>query len=239
MATLTLGDPALNLPVVKQRTTVVVEPTSKGGGTYDSAEITTVITINNDQPREVEFILPYSTVQFSASMAVTSAGDTSYKERIVRVGRLDGNLERVKPYLQKIGLSPDAYDTDKELRAIVNQFRAGTLKLPAGLITVKVQLSAVIQLIDKPDGTKVYSFKAYSPLPAFGMAGGRVPLTLAVLFKGDESIRPQVTKYEVTNPFGDGANSNTTQVLAQPFGEDISFYWKWQTDPVVEFEYHY
>ncbi len=239
MAVLTLGDPALNLPVVKQRTTVLVEPTSRSGGKYDSAEITTVITINNDQPRDVEFILPYSTEQFSASMGVTSAGDASYKQRITRVGRVEGDLERVKPYLQKIGLSPDAYDTSQELKAIAGQFRAGKLSLPAGLITVKIQLSAVINEITKADDTKVYSFKAYSPLPAFGMSGGRVPLTLAVLFKGDESIRPQVTKYEVTNPFGDGANSNTIQILAQPFGEDVSFYWKWQTDPVVEFEYHY
>lgn len=239
MAALTLGDPALNLPIVKQRTTVVVEPTSHSGSTYDSAEITTVLTINNDQPREVEFILPYSTVQFSATMAVTSAGDAAYKERIVRVGRIDGNLERVKPYLQKIGLKPEDYDTPQELKTLIGQFRAGVLKLPAGQVTVKIQLSAVVNEMTKADGTSVRSFKAYSPLPALAMNGGRVPLTLAVLFKGDESIRPQVTKYEVTNPFGDGANSNTIQILAQPFGEDVSFYWKWQTDPVVEFEYHY
>ena len=73
-----LGDSVLNLQILKQHTTVVVEPTSQMGGTYDSAEITTVFTVNNDQEREVEFILPYSTVKFSASLAVISAGEQIY-----------------------------------------------------------------------------------------------------------------------------------------------------------------
>ena len=49
MATKILGDPALNLQVVKQRTTVVVEPISQSGSEYDSAEITTVVTMDNNQ----------------------------------------------------------------------------------------------------------------------------------------------------------------------------------------------
>ena len=97
MATKILGDPALNLQVVKQRTTVVVEPISQSGSEYDSAEITTVVTMDNNQSEEVEFILPYPTVQFSASLAVTSAGDEFYKERITRVGRITGDLQRIKP----------------------------------------------------------------------------------------------------------------------------------------------
>jgi hypothetical protein len=238
MATKILGDPALNLQVVKQRTTVVVEPISQSGSEYDSAEITTVVTMDNNQSEEVEFILPYPTVQFSASLAVTSAGDEFYKERITRVGRITGDLKRIKPYIQRLGLSPDSYDTGKELKAIAKQFRAGTLKLPAGLITVKIQLSAVINASTNADGIKMYSFKAYSPLPAFSLSNQRTPLTLAVLFKGDESIHPQIVKREVANPFGDNTNP-ITEILDQSLGEDISFYWKWQTDPVVTFEYHY
>lgn len=238
MATKILGDPALNLQVVKQRTTVVVEPISQSGSEYDSAEITTVVTMDNNQSEEVEFILPYPTVQFSASLAVTSAGDEFYKERITRVGRITGDLKRIKPYIQRLGLSPDSYDTGKELKAIAKQFRAGTLKLPAGLITVKIQLSAVINASTNADGIKMYSFKAYSPLPAFSLSNQRTPLTLAVLFKGDESIHTQIIKREVANPFGDNTNP-ITEILDQSLGEDISFYWKWQADPVVTFEYHY
>lgn len=233
-----LGDSALNLQISKQHTTVVVEPTSQMGGTYDSAEITTVFTVNNDQEREVEFILPYSTVKFSASIAVISAGEQAYGERIAQVGRIGGDLSRIKPYLQKIGLSKDQYDTDKELKSIAKQFRAGKLKLPQGQVTIKVQLSAVIDEITGEDGVKHYSFKAYSPLPAFSMAGGRVLLTLTTLFKGDEVIKPQDITYNITNPFGDGTNP-VTELSNQQLGEDIAFFWKWQTDPVVEFTYHY
>lgn len=234
----TLGDSALNLSILKQHTTVVVEPTSQMGGTYDSAEITTVFTVNNDQEREVEFILPYSTVKFSASIAVISAGEQAYREREAEVKRIKGDLSRIKPYLQKIGLSEDQYDTDKELKSIAKQFRAGKLKLPQGQVTIKIQLSAVIDEVTGEDGVKHYSFKAYSPLPAFSMAGGRVPLTLTALFKGDEAIRPQDITYNITNPFGDGTNP-VTELPNQPLGEDIAFFWKWQTDPVVEFTYRY
>ena len=170
-----LGDSALNLQILKQHTTVVVEPTSQMGGTYDSTEITTVFTVNNDQEREVEFILPYSTVKFSASIAVISAGEQAYGERIAQVGRIRGDLSRIKSYLQKVGLPEDQYDTNKELKSIAKQFRAGKLKLPQGQVTIKIQLSTVIDEITGEDGTRRYSFKAYSPLPAFSMAGGRVP----------------------------------------------------------------
>lgn len=234
----TLGDSALNLQILKQHTTVVVEPTSQMSGTYDSAEITTVFTVNNDQEREVEFILPYSTVKFSASIAVISAGEQAYREREAEVKRIKGDLSRIKPYLQKIGLSEDRYDTDKELKSIAKQFRAGKLKLPQGQVTLKVQLSAVIDEITDEDGVKRYLFKAYSPLPAFGMAGGRVPLTLTALFKSDENIKTQNIAYNVTNPFGDNTNP-VTELVNQPLGEDITFFWKWQTDPVVEFTYNY
>ena len=238
MSKTTLGDSALNLQILKQHTTVVVEPTSQMGGTYDSAEITTVFTVNNDQECEVEFILPYSTVKFSASIAVISAGEQAYSERIAQVGRIKGDLSRIKPYLQKIGLSEDQYDTDKELKSIAKQFRAGKLKLPQGQVTIKIQLSAVIDEITGEDGVKRYSFKAYSPLPAFDMSGGRVPLTLTALFKGDENIKAQNIVYNITNPFGDGTNP-MTELVNQPIGEDITFFWKWQTDPVVEFTYNY
>lgn len=239
MNKLTLGDSILNLQILKQHTTVVVEPTSQMGGAYDSAEITTVFTVNNDQEREIEFILPYSTVKFSASIAVISAGEQAYGERIAQVGRIGSNhLSRIKPYLQKIGLSTDQYDTDKELKSIAKQFRAGKLKLPQGQVTIKIQLSAVIDEITGEDGVKRYSFKAYSPLPAFDIAGGRVPLTLTALFKGDEIVKPQDITYNITNPFGDGMNP-VLDLPNQQLGEDITFFWKWQTDPVVEFTYRY
>lgn len=238
MNKLTLGDSVLNLQILKQHTTVVVEPTSQMGGTYDSAEITTVFMVNNDQEREVEFILPYPTVKFSASIAVISAGEQAYGERIAQVGRIRGDLSRIRPYLQKISLSEDQYDTSRELKTIAKQFRAGKLKLPQGQVTIKIQLSSVIDEAIGEDGVKSYSFKAYSPLPAFDMSGGRVPLTLTALFKGDENIKAQNIVYNITNPFGDGTNP-VTELVNQPLEEDIAFFWKWQTDPVVEFTYNY
>lgn len=99
-------------------------------------------------------------------------------------------------------------------------------------------MSAVIDEITGEDGVKRYSFKAYSPLPAFDMAGSRVPLTLTALFKGDEVIKPQDITYNITNPFGDGTNP-VMEMPNQQLGEDITFFWKWQTDPVVEFIYRY
>lgn len=238
MNKLTLGDSVLNLQILKQHTTVVVEPTSQMGGTYDSAEITTVFMVNNDQEREVEFILPYPTVKFSASIAVISAGEQAYGERIAQVGRIRGDLSRIRPYLQKISLSEDQYDTSRELKTIAKQFRAGKLKLPQGQVTIKIQLSSLIDEAIGEDGVKSYSFKAYSPLPAFDMSGGRVPLTLTALFKGDENIKAQNIVYNITNPFGDGTNP-VTELVNQPLEEDIAFFWKWQTDPVVEFTYNY
>ena len=238
MNKLTLGDSVLNLQILKQHTTVVVEPTSQMGGTYDSAEITTVFMVNNDQEREVEFILPYPTVKFSASIAVISAGEQAYGERIAQVGRIRGDLSRIRPYLQKISLSGDQYDTSRELKTIAKQFRAGKLKLPQGQVTIKIQLSSVIDEAIGEDGVKSYSFKAYSPLPAFDMSGGRVPLTLTALFKGDENIKAQNIVYNITNPFGDGTNP-VTELVNQPLEEDIAFFLKWQTDPVVEFTYNY
>lgn len=194
--------------------------------------------VNNDQEREVEFILPYPTVKFSASIAVISAGEQAYGERIAQVGRIRGDLSRIRPYLQKISLSEDQYDTSRELKTIAKQFRAGKLKLPQGQVTIKIQLSSVIDEAIGEDGVKSYSFKAYSPLPAFDMSGGRVPLTLTALFKGDENIKAQNIVYNITNPFGDGTNP-VTELVNQPLGEDIAFFWKWQTDPVVEFTYNY
>lgn len=238
MSTVTLGDPALNLQVTKQRTTVVVEPTSTAGGNYDSAEITTAIYINNDQAREVEFIVPYSTEDFSASLAVISAGPDVFKKRLARIERVGGNLERIKPYLRKLGYAEESFDTQEELKAIAKQFRAGTLELPAGPIVVKIQVTAMIEP-KQTDQLKTFAFRAYSPLPAFGIVGGHVALTLAVLFKGDENIKPQVSKAEVSNPFGDNLPITGTPILGQAVGEDLLYWWKWLIDPVVDFEYHY
>jgi hypothetical protein len=238
MSTITLGDPALNLQVTKQRTTVVVEPTSTAGGDYDSAEITTAIYINNDQAREVEFIVPYSTEDFSASLAVISAGQDAFKKRLTQVDRISGNLSRIKPYLRKLGLAEESFDTQKELTAIAKQFRAGTLELPAGPIVVKIQVTAMVEP-KEINGVKTFAFRAYSPLPAFGIVGGHVALTLAVLFKGDENIKPQVSKADVSNPFGDNLPVAGTPILGQAVGEDVLYWWKWLIDPVVDFEYHY
>ena len=115
---ITLGDPSLNLQITKQHATVVVEPTSQMGGKYDTAIISTVFVINNPgEARDVEFIVPYETESFSASVAVISAGAEAYRKRIDSLSKITGNLERIKPYLSKMQLPADQYDTKKELRS--------------------------------------------------------------------------------------------------------------------------
>lgn len=237
--TYTLGDPALNLSISKQHATVVVEPTSQMGGTYDTAIISTVFVINNpSEARQVEFIVPYVTESFSASVAVISAGAEAFHDRKDSLSKITGDLERIKPYLGKLLLPADQFDTKKELRAIAKQFRAGVITVPTGQTSIRVQLSAIVEPKDV-NGIKTFSFRAYAPLPGIAVDGGRVPLSIAARFKGDETIRPQITKSAWSNPYGDPVGAPSIELPAQPHGEDTIFYWKWQYDPVVDFEYHY
>lgn len=239
MAALTLGDPSLNLQITKQHATVVVEPTSQMGGTYDTAMISTVFVVNNPgEAQDVEFIVPYETESFSASVAVISAGAEAYHNRIDSLSKVTGDLERIKPYLGKMQLPADQYDTKKELREIAKQFRAGVITVPAGQSSIRVQLSAIVEPQDV-NGVKTFSFRAYAPLPGTVVAGGHVTLSIAARFKGDESIHPQVTKSAWSNPYGDPVGAPAIELPAQQHGEDTIFYWKWQYDPVVDFEYHY
>lgn len=236
---ITLGDPSLNLQVTKQHATVVVEPTSQMGGTYDTAIISTVFVINNPgTAQDVEFIVPYETESFSASVAVISAGAEAFHNRIDSLSKISGNLERIKPYLGKLQLPADQYDTKKELSALAKQFRAGAVTVPAGQSSIKIQVSAIVEPTDI-NGVKTFAFRAYAPLPGFAVAGGRVPLSIAARFKGDDAIRPQITKSEPSNPYGDPLGAPVLVVPQQAHGEDVIFYWKWQNDPVVDFEYHY
>ncbi|MDB5177157.1 MAG: hypothetical protein JWN75_825 [Candidatus Saccharibacteria bacterium] len=236
---ITLGDPALNLQITKQHATVVVEPTSQMGGTYDTAIISTVFVINNPgEARDVEFIVPYETERFSAGIAVISAGAEAFQNRLDSLGKITGDLERIKPYLGKLQLPADQYDTNKELRAIAQRFRVGVITVPAGQSSIRVQLSAIVEPQDV-NGVKTFSFRAYAPLPGTVVAGGHVTLSIAARFKGDEAIHPQITKSAWSNPYGDTIGAPVIELPAQPHGEDIIFYWKWLNDPVVDFEYHY
>jgi len=236
---ITLGDPALNLQITKQHATVVVEPTSQMGGTYDTAMISTVFVINNPGgAQDVEFIVPYETESFSASVAVISAGAEAYHNRIDSLSKITGNLERIKLYLGKLQLPADQYDTDKELRTIAQRFRAGVITVPAGQSSIRVQLSAIVEPQDV-NGVKTFSFRAYAPLPGTVVASGHVTLSIAARFKGDEAIHPQITKSAWSNPYSDAIGAPIIELPAQQHGEDTIFYWKWLNDPVVDFEYHY
>jgi hypothetical protein len=239
-APITLGDPSLNLQITKQHATVVVEPTSQMGGTYDTAIISTVFVINNPgEARDVEFIVPYETESFSASVAVISAGAEAYHNRRDSLSKISGNLERIKPYLGKLQLPAEEYDTQKELRAIASRFRAGAVTVPAGQSSVRVQVSAIVEPMEV-NGVKTFAFRAYAPLPGFAVStSGRTPLSIAARFKGDETIHPQITKSAWSNPYGDPVGAPAIELPAQQHGEDTIFYWKWQYDPVVDFEYHY
>jgi len=210
------------------------------GGTYDTAVISTVFVVNNpNEAQKVEFIVPYVTESFSASVAVISAGAEVFHDRKDGLSKISGDLNRIKPYLVKLQLPTDQFDTKKELSSIAKQFRAGTITIPTGQTAIKVQLSAVVEPADI-NGVKTFAFRAYAPLPAFIVSTAqRTPLSISARFKGDETIHPQVTKSAWSNPYGDPVSTPLLEIPAQPHGEDIIFYWKWQYDPVVDFEYHY
>lgn len=237
---LTLGNPALNLQILKQHATVIVEPTSQMGGSYDTAIISTVLLVSNPGDAcDVEFIVPYETESFSASVAVVSAGPEAYRKRRDSLSKISGNLDRIKPYLAKLQLPADQYDTQEELRAISNRFRAGVVSVPKGQSSIRVQVSAIVEPTDV-NSVKTFAFRAYAPLPGFAVStNSRTPLSISARFKGDETIHPQITKSAWSNPYGDPVGAPAIELPAQQHGEDTIFYWKWQYDPVVDFEYHY
>jgi hypothetical protein len=235
--------PVTDLQITKKHTTIVVEPTAAADGfdenSYDSADVTTMLWVQNPSERWVEIPIPFATENFSASIAVVSAGADAYEDRVTRVKRIKGDRSRYMPYLQKLGIPADVLQDPKKVKDLLEGFRVGMVYLPAGEIVIRIQVTMMIERVPEDMTHKTYRFRAYAPLPSFVVAGGRVPMTLMTLFKGDETIKRVVTKADVSNPFGDAANPVGEPVLGQVLCEDIVYCWKWQTDPVVDFEYHY
>lgn len=239
--TLTFGDPSLNLQVTKQLTEVTVFPESQLGGGYDRARITTALVINNPgEATRVEFLVPYVTPAFSASIAVVSRGAEEYHKRQDDINPLKGDLDRIKPYLAKLLVPSDLYDTPKELKEQAKLFRAGVIDVPTGVSTVEVSVSVVIEPKDI-NGVPTFALRAYAPLPGLQtVAAATTKLSVSARFKGDETIRQKFpTPPKWTNPYGDSTNVLENEIPQQQHGDDQIFWWKFKYDPVIDFEYHY
>lgn len=232
-----------DLPITKKQTTMVITPSAAADGfdknCYDTAELTTMLWVNNDSEREVEIPLPFPTEKFSASIAVVSAGEDIYSDRIEQVARISGDLSRYNSYLQKIGIPQDVISDQKKLRETLKGFRSAKVHLPAGQIVIRIQSTMVIDPIVTDTSRKSYSFRAYAPLPSFIPIAGRAPMTLTVIFKGYEGLVRTITKFDVSNPFGPDVPINGSPIIGQQIIDDTIYAWKWQSDPVVDFTYNY
>jgi hypothetical protein len=235
--------PVTNLPITKKHTTIIVEPSAAVDGfdanSYDSAEVVTMLWVQNDAERWVEIPLPFPTEKFSATVAVISAGPDAYDDRLTTVKRIKGDVTRFIPYLQRFGVPAEVLNDKKKLKEYLQGFRVAMAYLPAGALVLRIQVTMMIEPKPEDATRKTFAFRAYAPLPSFILAGGRVPMTLMAIFKGDENIKRVITKQEVSNPFGEPANPVGEPVLNQSICDDVLFCWKWQSDPVVDFEYHY
>jgi hypothetical protein len=235
--------PITSIPITQKHSTVVVEPTAFVDGfeptSYDTAEITTMLWVNNPQEQWVEIPVPYSSENFSASIAVISAGPDEYQDRVTHVKKIKGDLTRFVPYLQRMGFTPEQLDTKKELKEVLKGFRVAVVLLPARNLVLKITLSAMIVPIASDTNRKTFTFKTYSPLLSFTPAGGHVTLKMMTIFKNVDSAPKTIQDPIVTNPFGEGVGDIGQAPIVQDIHGDRVYAWRWNIDPVVEFTYNY
>jgi hypothetical protein len=235
--------PITSLPITQKHTTVVVEPTAFVDGfeptSYDTAELTTMLWVNNPQEQWVEIPVPYSSENFSASIAVISAGPDEYQDRVTHVKQIKGDLNRFVPYLQRMGFTSEQLDTKKELKEILKGFRVAVVLLPARSLVVKITLSAMLKPVATDINRKTFSFRTYSPLLSFAPAPGHVTLKMMVIFKNVDTAPKTIQDPVVTNPFGEGVGDIGQAPVVQDIHGDRVYAWRWNIDPVTEFTYSY
>jgi hypothetical protein len=235
--------PITSLPITQKHTTAIVEPTAFVDGfeanSYDTAEITTMLWVNNPQEQWVEIPVPYSSENFSASIAVISAGPDEYQDRVTHVKQIKGDLSRFVPYLQRMGFTPEQLDTKKELKEILKGFRVAVILLPARSLVIKITLSAMLKPLSSDATRKSFNFKTYAPLLSFVPAPGHVSLKMMVIFKNVDTAPKIIQEPVVTNPFGEGVGDIGQAPVMQDIHGDRVYAWRWNIDPVVEFTYSY
>lgn len=233
----------VDLQITQKHTTVVVEPTASVDGfdanCYDTAEITSLLWVNNSAERWVEIPILYETENFTATIAVINAGPDEFSDRQFRIKKISGDVARFVPYLQRYGTPAEILQNTNKLKKYLKGFRVAMILLPARNVVIKITLSAIIKPLESDANRKSYNFKTYSPLPSFVLAGGRVPLRLTVIFKSTADIPRSVAEPVISNPFGEPVGEPVEKVVGQDFIGDRFYYWKWQSDPVVEFSYAY
>lgn len=232
--------PVTDLIINQKHTTIVVEPTAAADGfdkdSYDSAELTTMLWVDNPVERWVEIPLPFPTENASATIAVISAGPDEYSDRVTRVTRINGNLERFIPYLQHIKTPEDILANKKTLKELLKGFRVAMVKLPAGKLVIRIQASQIINKDAADVSGKTFKFRAYAPLPSF-LVPNAAPLKLLVIFKNVTTTPRNIAEPVVSNPFGSEVALGTYQ--HQDWCGDRFYCWEWKNDPVVDFHYTY
>lgn len=235
--------PVTDLQISQMHTTVTVEPTAFADGfdanSYDTADITSMLWINNNEERWVEIPILYETENFSASVAIINAGPDEFSDRQFRIKQIKGDVKRFIPYLQRVGTDSDILSDVKKLRQYLQGLRVAMVLLPARNVVLKINLAAMIKPLPDDQSRKTYGFKAYAPLPSFVVGPGRVPLRLTVIFKSTSDVPRTVLEPVITNPFGDTVGEPVEKAIAEDRYGDRFYYWKWQNDPVVEFSYTY
>ncbi|MDO5343374.1 MAG: hypothetical protein Q4F02_00470 [Candidatus Saccharibacteria bacterium] len=228
-----------DLNISQKHTTIIVEPTAFADGfdkdAYDTAELSTLLWVENPEERWVEIPLPFATENFSASVSVISAGPDEYRDRIFSVSQIRNGFEKYIPYLRHLGTSEELLGNKKALRNILKGMRVAMVKLPAGNLVVKIQCSQIIKKDPDDMNGKTFSFKAFAPLPSFFVKNA-APLKLHVIFKDVDTISREIETPTLSYPFGDIPTVDSQETT---FGGDKLYYWKWQNDPVVEFKYRY
>ena len=234
--------PVTDLQIQKQHTTVTIEPTAFVDGfeadSYDSAEVTTMLWLNNTEERWVEIVIPFSTEKFSSSIAVISAGSDEYEDRIHKVNRIRGDVDRFIPYLRRLGVNEEQLSKKDELKKLLKGFRVAMVHLPVRQLVLRIQSTMIVESDVADNSRKTFKFRAYAPLPSFLAQGNAIPLKMHVIFKCVDDIPRIIQTPVVSNPFGNnvGDPAATDDKIV---GGDRIFYWFWKQDPVVDFTYTY
>ncbi len=233
--------PVTSLPINFKDSTLVVSPTAAVDGfektSYDSAVLVSELEINNPTEQLVEIPIPFPTEKYTASIAVVSKGADEFSDRVYQVTKIKGDVERLIPYLQRLGVPEPTLANKKELRKLLKGFRVGLVRLPAGTLLLRIELSQMIEpdFVADPTG-RTFVFKTYAPLPSFLVAGG-ASMRLTATFKRTDHY-PRVIEQHSSDPFGNNVGLPEPTVTTSIPGETL-YHWDWKNDPVIEWKVVY
>lgn len=238
-------NPITNLPIQAQLATVVIEPnaylTGFSAESYDSATLTALLTVQNTVEQDVDIVLPFSTDEFSAQAAVTSAGSMVYKQRKTFKRITQKDTPDLVAYLSKMGVDQSKLTSQDLLRQFVKGYKVVNLHLPATNCVIRIRASIKINPTETSVDHRDFALRLYAPLPSFVMAGGQTNLTLTVEYKAKHLVPGRTINEAVVSEYpGQGVPSVVfEQKDAMVFGDSDLMGWHWRNDPVIDLSYRY